>query len=53
MSLQPVGENRRRVAYLRHSHPEWTLQQIANEIGISRERVRQLLVKLGLPTRRT
>ena len=52
MPLHPVGENRRRVALLRNSHPDWTLQQIANEVGLSRERVRQLLMKSGLPTRR-
>ena len=50
--LMPVGENRLKVASLRNNHPEWTLQQIADEVGISRERVRQLLVKLGLPTKR-
>ena len=48
----PVGENRIKVASLRNNHPEWTLQQIADEVGISRERVRQLLIKLGLPTKR-
>ena len=50
--MMPVGENRAIVASLRNTHPEWTLQQIADEVGISRERVRQLLVKLGLPTKR-
>ena len=49
--MMPVGENRLKVASLRNNHPEWTLQQIADEVGISRERVRQLLVKLGLPTK--
>jgi DNA-directed RNA polymerase sigma subunit (sigma70/sigma32) len=43
-------QSRRRVAELRAAHPEWTLADIAWEVGVTRERVRQLLVALGLPT---
>ena len=44
--------NRDRVALLRKSHPDWTLERIGTEVGITKERVRQLLNILGLPTRR-
>ena len=46
-----VGLNRGRVATLRKDHPDWTLQKIADGVGITKERVRQLLVLQGLPTR--
>jgi len=46
-----VGPNRERVPNLRKAHSDWTLARIATEIGITKERVRQILVKLGLPTR--
>ena len=46
-----IGPNRERVANLRKAHSDWTLARIATEIGITKERVRQILVKLGLPTR--
>jgi len=46
-----IGLNRKLVANLRRTHPDWTLLHIATEVGISKERVRQLLVKLGLPTK--
>ena len=46
-----VGPNRERVANLRKAHSDWTLVRIGTEIGITKERVRQILVKLGLPTR--
>ena len=45
-----VGKNRLLVAALRNTHPEWSLRQIANEIGISKQRVHVILTKLGLPT---
>ena len=47
-----IGPNRERVANLRKAHSDWTLVRIGMEIGITKERVRQILVKLGLPTRR-
>jgi len=43
-------QSRRRVAELRAAHPGWTLAEIAGEVGVTRERVRQLLVALRLPT---
>ena len=46
-----TGPNRERVAELRETHPDWTLTRIATEVGVTKERVRQLLVRLGLPTR--
>lgn len=36
---------------MRQLHPDWTLQQIADEAGVTRERVRQILARNGLPTR--
>jgi hypothetical protein len=41
------------VAELREAHPDWTLAEIAAEVGITRQRVRQLLVAQGLPTTAT
>lgn len=35
---------------LRVEHPEYTLQRIGDELGVTRERVRQLLKKHGQPT---
>ena len=46
-----LGINRGKVATLRKDHPDWTLQKIADGVGITKERVRQLLVLQGLPTR--
>jgi len=46
-----LPSNRNKVALLRKSHPDWTLKRIADDIGITKERVRQLLVILGLPTK--
>jgi hypothetical protein len=38
------------VTELRREHPMWSLQTIGNTIGVSRERVRQLLKGEGMPT---
>jgi len=38
------------VGWLRQNNPEMTLQEIAVLFGASRERIRQILVKQGLPT---
>lgn len=38
------------VAFFRLKHPEWTLQTIGAEVGVTRERVRQILNRLGLST---
>jgi len=46
-----IGPNRERIAKLKEVHPDWTLLRIATEVNLTKERVRQLLVKLGLPTR--
>ena len=46
-----TGPNRILIAELRETHPDWTLTRIATEVGVTKERVRQLLVKQGLPTR--
>jgi len=43
--------NREVVKYLRNNHPEITLQEIGSHVGISRERVRQLLSSEKLETR--
>lgn len=40
------------VVAARKGKPWWSLQDIAREVGVSRERVRQILVQEGLPTRR-
>jgi len=37
---------------LRQKYPYLTLDEIGNRLGITRERVRQILVKNGLPTHR-
>lgn len=39
------------IADLRIQHPDWTLQRISDEKGISKERVRQILIQLGLKTK--
>lgn len=48
----PRKVQRSQVTALRRTHPDWTLQQIAESLSISRERVRQILKGEGLPTRR-
>ena len=44
--------NREKVIHLRNSYPERTMTSIAEEIGVSRQRVHQILLKEGLPTKR-
>jgi len=53
MSRMPRGPsgNRDLVAYLRETNPAMTLQEIGSHVGISRERVRQILVSEKLETR--
>jgi hypothetical protein len=41
---------REEVAALRREYPMWTLQVIADAIGVSRERIRQLLKSENMPT---
>ena len=41
---------REEVAALRRQNPMWTLQRIANVMGVSRERIRQLLKAEDMPT---
>ena len=48
----PSG-NRDIVTYLRETNPAMTLQEIGSHVGISRERVRQILVSEHLETRST
>jgi hypothetical protein len=48
----PLVGQREKVRQLRLTNPHWSLGDIAQETGISRERVRQLLDAEGLPTRR-
>ena len=49
--MQLSGE-RDRVRQLRLANPHWSLADIAQETGITRQRVHQLLRAEGLPTRR-
>ncbi|MEK6878660.1 MAG: sigma factor-like helix-turn-helix DNA-binding protein, partial [Nanoarchaeota archaeon] len=42
---------RTKVARYRIKHSDWTLQQIGTKCGVSRERIRQILKKMGLQTR--
>ena len=46
-----LGPNRQKVFEIRQEHPNKSATEIAIEVGISRERVRQILTKLGLPTK--
>lgn len=39
-----------RVLELRKNHPEWPLMKIGEEVGISRQRVHQVLKRDGFPT---
>jgi len=47
----PYGKNTYRVEELRKQNPEITASAMSEILGITRERVRQILVMLGLPTR--
>lgn len=42
--------NRDRIIELRTKHPEMTLEELGNAVSLSKERVRQILVKAELPT---
>ena len=42
--------NREKVSLLRQSHPNMQAIRIAELLNIARERVRQLLISIGLPT---
>ena len=46
-----ANSSREVVKYLRNNHPEITLQEIGSHVGISRERVRQILSSANLETR--
>lgn len=48
--LQECDTNMQRVALIRKNYPDTKAIRISEELGISRERVRQLLVELDLPT---
>jgi len=43
--------NKQKIFTFREEHPEWTLDAIGKEVGVTRERVRQILKKRGLPTK--
>ena len=46
-----MTDNRTLAAAYRKKHPEFTLQQIANNLGITKERVRQILKRDDLVTK--
>ena len=46
-----TGENRDIVTYLRRTSPDMTLQEIGSHVGISRQRVQQILISEKLETR--
>ncbi|MAH48009.1 hypothetical protein CMI37_19460 [Candidatus Pacearchaeota archaeon] len=48
--VQPPGDAYNRIVEMRQVDPERSAASMARELGISRERVRQLLVKAKLPT---
>ena len=45
-----MTENRARICEMRKENPQVTQSQMAATLGVSRERVRQLLVDMGMPT---
>lgn len=50
-NTHPRTEIRRMVIQLRTTHPEWTLIQIGEEVGRTRERIRQILRSEGMEAR--
>lgn len=46
-----MTNRREQIKSLRLQHPEFTLSRIGSQVGKTRERVRQVLVEEGLPTR--
>ena len=50
--LSQIGVNRESVKQLRLQHSDWTLQQIGEKVGLTRERVRQILKTSGLQTKK-
>lgn len=50
--IQPRSANDAKVVQLRQANPCASLQQIGSQVGISRERVRQILKRSQQPTRR-
>jgi predicted amidophosphoribosyltransferase len=51
-NFQISNSSSKRVIKIRDENPRATLQQIGDEVGISRERVRQILIRAKLPTAR-
>lgn len=49
----PRSDSRKMIIGLRVTHPEWTLKQIGDKVGCSRERVRQILASEGMESRST
>ena len=47
---QPLGYSNNRVIELRKENPDMTLKAIGEKVGVTRERVRQILKREGLPT---
>ena len=51
MNRRELGNyNKERIIELRTAHPEMTLKAIGQHVSLSKERVRQVLVKEGLST---
>ena len=50
--LSQIGTNRELVNQLRLHHSDWTLQQIGDKVGLTRERVRQILKTSGSKTKK-
>lgn len=49
--MRPKGENYNKVVSLRRNNPCALLDDIARQVGLTRERVRQILKESGRPTR--
>ena len=43
---------RDKVIALRKEHPEWMLRQVGDGVGVTRERVRQILKEEGIPKKK-